>query len=193
MKCPHCNSNIGDDSKFCKECGTNISINKESQPQFTKTLESPAAILGQEKIIAERYEITEKIGEGGMGEVYRAVDLSLDRQVAIKILPAAFAEDAERLARFEREAKLLALLNHTNIAAIYGLEESQGRRFLVLELVEGETLKSKLDRGPIDIEEALDLCRHITEGLEAAHEKGIIHRDLKPGNIMVTPKGEVKA
>ncbi len=192
MKCPQCSSDIGDDSKFCKECGTNITTVGEVQPQFTKTLESPALVLDQGKVLADRYEILEKIGEGGMGEVYLAVDKNLDRQVAVKVLPAAFAEDAERLARFEREAKLLAVLNHPSIAAIYGLEESEGQRFLVLELVEGETLKTKLDRGPMEVEETLDLCRQITEGLEAAHEKGIIHRDLKPGNIMVTPKGEVK-
>ena len=192
MKCPQCSSDIGDDSKFCKECGTDITSAEEAQPLFTETLESPAYVVAQGTVFAERYEILEKIGEGGMGEVYLAVDTNLDRQVAVKVLPAAFAEDAERLARFEREAKLLAVLNHSNIAAIYGLEESEGQRFLVLELVEGETLKAKLDKGPMEIEEALDLCRQITEGLEAAHEKGIIHRDLKPGNIMVTPKGGVK-
>lgn len=192
MKCPQCNSDIGDDSKFCKECGTKIASAEEAPPSFTKTLESPAYVVAQGDVFAERYEILEKIGEGGMGEVYLAVDRNLDRQVAVKILPVAFAEDVERLARFEQEAKLLAVLNHPSIASIYGLEESKGQRFLVLELVEGETLKAKLDKGPIEAEEALDLCHQITEGLEAAHEKGIIHRDLKPGNIMVTLKGEVK-
>ena len=127
-----------------------------------------------------------------MGEVYRAIDKNLGRHIAIKILPAAFAEDKERMARFEREAKLLAVLNHPNIAAIYGLEESEGRRFLVLELTEGETLQARLNRGPLPVEEALETCRELAEGLEAAHEKGIIHRDLKPGNIMITPEGKVK-
>jgi serine/threonine-protein kinase len=127
-----------------------------------------------------------------MGEVYRALDKNLGRPVAIKILPAAFAEDKERMARFEREAKLLAALNHPNIAAIHGLEESEGRRFLVLELAEGETLQARLDRGPLPVDEALETCREVAEGLEAAHEKGIVHRDLKPGNIMRTPEGKVK-
>jgi serine/threonine-protein kinase len=127
-----------------------------------------------------------------MGEVYRAIDKNLGRHIAIKILPAAFAEDKERMARLEREAKLLAVLNHPNIAAIYGLEESEGRRFLVLELTEGETLQARLNRGPLPVEEALETCRELAEGLEAAHEKGIIHRDLKPGNIMITPEGKVK-
>ncbi|OGD27095.1 MAG: hypothetical protein A2028_02050 [Candidatus Aminicenantes bacterium RBG_19FT_COMBO_59_29] len=127
-----------------------------------------------------------------MGEVYRAIDKNLGRPVAIKVLPSAFAEDKERMARFEREAKLLAVLNHPNIAAIHGLEESEGRRFLVLELVEGETLQARLDRGSLPVEEALETCRELAEGLEAAHEKGIVHRDLKPGNIMITPEGKVK-
>jgi serine/threonine-protein kinase len=192
MKCPQCSSDIGDDSKFCKECGANITSEDEARPLLTKTLETPAHDVAQGIVFAGRYEILEKIGEGGMGEVYRALDRSLDRQVAVKILPASFAEDKERLARFEREAKLLAVLNHTNIASIYGLEESDGRRFLILELVEGETLRSKLDRGPLEIEEALDVCRQVAEGLESAHEKGIVHRDLKPGNIMVTPAGTAK-
>jgi len=171
MKCPKCYSDNPDDSNFCKECGTDITSAEEAQALFTKTLESPAYIVAQRTVFAERYEILEKIGEGGMGEVYLALDKNLDRQVAVKVLPAAFDEDVERLARFEREAKLLAVLNHPNIAAIYGLEESKGQRFLVLELVEGETLKTRLDKGPIELEEALDLCHQITEGLEAAHEK----------------------
>jgi Tol biopolymer transport system component len=138
------------------------------------------------------YRIVEKLGAGGMGVVYRADDSHLGRQVAIKVLPDAFTGDPERLARFEREAKLLASLNHPNIAAIYGLEEADGKRFLVLELVEGETLAEGLSRGPLPIEAALGVCRQIAEGVEAAHEKGIIHRDLKPGNVKITPEGKVK-
>ena len=138
------------------------------------------------------YRIVDKLGAGGMGEVYRAEDTVLGRQVAIKVLPDIFAADPERLARFEREAKLLASLNHPNIASIYGLEEADGKRFLVLELVEGQTLAERLHGGPLPLEEALEVCRQITEGLEAAHEKGIIHRDLKPANVKVTPEGKVK-
>ena len=158
----------------------------------TETLESPVHIIAPGTIFAGRYEILEQMGAGGMGEVYRAIDKNLGRHIAIKILPAVFAEDKERMARFEREAKLLAVLNHPNIAAIHGLEESEGRRFLVLELAEGETLQARLNRGPLPIEEALEICRELADGLEAAHEKGIIHRDLKPGNIMITPEGKVK-
>src|SRR5246127_4634193 len=115
-----------------------------------------------------------------MGEVYRAQDTRLCRDVALKVLPEAFARDAERMARFSREAKVLASLNHPNIAAIYGLEESNGVRALVMELVEGSTLAERIAAGPLPLEEALQIARQIAEALEAAHEKGIVHRDLKP-------------
>jgi Tol biopolymer transport system component len=138
------------------------------------------------------YEIAAPLGAGGMGEVYRARDTRLGREVAIKVLPAAFAQDPERLARFEREAKLLASLNHPNIGAIYGLEESGAARYLVLELVDGETLAARLARGPLPVPEALEVCRQVAFGVEAAHESGIVHRDLKPGNVMLTPAGGVK-
>jgi len=138
------------------------------------------------------YEIVAPIGAGGMGEVYRARDTKLDRAVAIKILPEAFAADTERIARFEREAKTLALLNHPNIAHIHGLEESSGIRALVMELVEGQDLAQRISRGPIPVDEALLIAKQIADALEAAHEQGIIHRDLKPANIKVRPDGTVK-
>jgi serine/threonine protein kinase len=143
------------------------------------------------KILAH-YEITSQLGKGGMGEVYQAKDRKLGREVAIKALPEEFARDTDRVARFQREAKLLASLNHPNIAAIYGLEESGGTNFLVLELVEGETLADRIKTGLIPVEESLKLALQIAEALEAAHEKGVIHRDLKPANIKVTPEGKVK-
>ena len=135
------------------------------------------------------YTILSILGRGGMGEVWKALDTKLGREVAIKTLPAQFAEDAESLARFEREARLLASVNHPHIAAIYGLEEFGGTRFLVLELVEGDTLKDRVDRGPISVEESLKLAHQIAGALEAAHDKGVVHRDLKPANIKVTPDG----
>ena len=127
-----------------------------------------------------------------MGEVYRARDAKLGREVAIKVLPGQFSKDRERLARFEREARLLASLNHPNIATLHGFEESNDIRFLVMELVEGETLGERLARGPIPLDEALPLFEQIASGLHAAHEKGVIHRDLKPANIKITPDGVPK-
>src|SRR5713101_4133941 len=138
------------------------------------------------------YEILAPIGAGGMGEVNRARDTKLKRDVALKVLPAAFARDPERMARFQREAELLASLNHPNIAIIHGLVESDGQRALVMELVPGETLGARIKRGAMPESEALPIALQIAEALEAAHEKGVVHRDLKPGNIMITPTGLVK-
>ena len=138
------------------------------------------------------YEVTAQIGEGGMGQVYRATDTKLKRQVAIKILPPSLASDQDRLARFQREAEVLASLNHPNIAAIYGLEDSAGPTALVMELVEGEDLSAHIARGPMPLAECLPIARQIADALEAAHEQGIIHRDLKPANIKVRDDGTVK-
>lgn len=138
------------------------------------------------------YRIQAKIGAGGMGEVYRATDSRLGRDVALKVLPEAFARDAERMVRFEREAKVLASLNHPNIASIYGLEESNGVRALVMELVDGPTLADRIKQGPISLDEALPIAKQIAEALEYAHERGIIHRDLKPSNVKLTTDGQVK-
>ena len=138
------------------------------------------------------YLVQERIGGGGMGEVYRARDTSLGRDVAIKVLPQAFATDADRLARFEREARILASLDHPHIGTIHGIEDSEGVRAIVLALVEGETLADRIARGPIPMGEALEYARQIADALEAAHDKGVIHRDLKPANIKITPAGVVK-
>jgi serine/threonine protein kinase len=141
---------------------------------------TPGARLGP-------YDIVAQLGEGGMGQVYRAHDTRLNRDVALKVLPDAFAHDADRLARFTREAQTLAALNHPHIASIYGLEESDGVRALVMELVEGDDLSQRIARRAIPLDEALPIAKQIAEALEAAHEQGIIHRDLKPANIKVTP------
>src|SRR5437879_1066549 len=146
---------------------------------------SPGARLGS-------YEILSALGAGGMGEVYRARDIQLKREVAIKVLPEAFAQDPDRLARFQREAELLATLNHPNIAHIYGFEESEGVRAFVLELVEGPTIADRMAQGAVPLDQALPIAKQIAEALEAAHEQGIIHRDLKPANIKLRPDGIVK-
>src|SRR5262245_8185032 len=138
------------------------------------------------------YETLSLIGSGGMGEVYRARDVKLNRDVALKVLPEAFTADPDRLARFTREAHVLASLNHPNIAAIYGFEESDGVRALVLELVDGPTLADRIADGRLPIDEALPIAKQIIEGLEAAHERGIVHRDLKPANIKLRPDGTMK-
>ena len=138
------------------------------------------------------YRLLERIGEGGMGVVWKATDTTLGRDVAIKVLPAAFASDPERMARFEREARLLASLNHPHIAAIYGVGHVDGFRFIAMELVEGEDLSQRLARGPMSVLETLEMARELAEALESAHEKGIIHRDLKPANIKLNAQGQVK-
>ena len=146
---------------------------------------SPGTRLGH-------YDVSALIGEGGMGQVWQATDTQLNRQVALKILPDAFADDPDRLARFQREAQVLASLNHPNIAAIHGIEEAEGTRALVLELVEGPTLADRIAQGAIPVDEALPIAKQIAEALEAAHEQGVIHRDLKPANIKVREDGTVK-
>ena len=144
------------------------------------------------------YDITARIGEGGMGQVYRATDTHLKRSVAIKVLPASVAADADRLARFQREAEVLAALNHPNIAHIYGLDRQEARdgqdgtSFIVMELVDGDDLSQRIARGAIPLDEVLPIAKQIAEALEAAHDQGIIHRDLKPANIKVRPDGTVK-
>src|SRR5262245_14150266 len=138
------------------------------------------------------YEITSLLGKGGMGEVYCARDLKLKRDVAIKVLPDEFSRDSERVARFQREAEVVASLNHPHIATIYHIEEAAESQLLVLELVEGETLAERIVRGPIRVDDALALAMQIAEALEAAHERGIIHRDLKPANIKITSEGYLK-
>ncbi len=162
---------------------------------YESSLHTHSGEVGSPTVLGKtlsHYKILEKIGQGGMGEVYRAQDTTLDREVAIKVLPEQFIQDPQRLARFERDAKLLASLNHPNIAVIHSFEYSDDVHFLVLELVPGETLAEKVARGPVPVEEALEVCRQIAEGVEAAHEKGVIHRDLKPANVKVTPEGKVK-
>ena len=148
------------------------------------TIESGRSLL--------HYRIVDKIGEGGMGAVWRGVDTNLDREVAIKVLPDAFARDTERLARFEREARILATLNHSGIAVVHGLHEAEGVRFLAMELAGGEDLSDRIARGAIPLREALDIAMQLAEACEAAHERGVIHRDLKPANIRIDDEGKIK-
>src|SRR5262245_3788221 len=168
--------------------------NREHAPRGRRS--EPVSCYGAAPMNAPQrigaYPIERELGRGGMGIVYLGRDTRLGRPVAIKVLPDVFAADPERLARFEREAKLLASLHHQNIAGIYGLEEANGRRLLVLEYLDGPTLAEHLARGALPLDECLEIGRQIAAALEAAHEAGIIHRDLKPGNIKLTPTGEAK-
>ena len=187
----------GEDAELRRQVETLLSQDEQAGSFLEKPALADAAVTptARGSLVGRQfgpYRILSSLGAGGMGEVYRARDSKLGRDVAIKTLPPEFARDSDRIARFQREAKLLASLNHPNIAAIYGLEESGGTNFLVLELVEGETLADQIKRGPIPVEESLKLALQIAEALEAAHEKGVIHRDLKPANIKVTPDGKVK-
>lgn len=190
IKCLKCQHENPDDTDFCGKCGTKLLAQKDIG--VTKTAETPFPQFPPKTLLADRYEIIEELGKGGMGEVYLAEDINLKRQVAIKVLPQAFSRDKERLARFEREARVLASLNHPNIAAVHGLEKHEDQNLLVMELIEGETLAEHIRKGPLPLKEAIRVCHQIAEGLESAHEKGIIHRDLKPGNIKITPDGKVK-
>ena len=175
-----------------RECGADQSLRQEVESLLAHATENGSTFVGiageamPDEIMPDfiaHYRIASKLGEGGMGAVYRATDTKLGREVAIKVLPAAFAGDSGRMARFQREAKVLASLNHPNIAAIYGVED----RALVMELVEGQDL-----RGPLPLATALNYAAQIAGALDAAHEKGIVHRDLKPANIRITPDGVVK-
>ena len=148
--------------------------------------------LSSQALASASYEVLAPLGAGGMGEVYRARDAKLNRDVALKVLPASVTHDVARVARFRREAQVLASLNHPHIGGIYGLEDADGITALVLELVEGPTLADRIARGPVPLEEALPIATQIAEALEAAHEQGIVHRDLKPANIKVRPDGTVK-
>jgi serine/threonine protein kinase len=139
-----------------------------------------------------QYEILGMLGHGGMGEVYRARDITLKRDVALKALPSVFLRDPERLARFQREAEVLASLDHPNIGQIYGMAESEGGPALVLALIEGPTLQDRIEAGPVPPEEAAAMARQIAEALEFAHDRGVIHRDLKPSNVKITPEGVIK-
>ncbi|HYI92437.1 MAG TPA: protein kinase, partial [Bryobacteraceae bacterium] len=138
------------------------------------------------------YRIVGKLGSGGMGDIYRAEDTRLKRDVAVKVLPETVVDDPQQMVRLEREARTLAAMNHPNIATIYGIEDADGVRALVLELVPGQNLSERLRRGPLPLDEALSICRQIAAGLEAAHERGVIHRDIKPANVMITPDGQAK-
>jgi len=189
IKCPSCHSENPETSRFCAGCGSQLSSPQSHPPVVTETLQTPPRELTTGSVLAGRYEIIEELGRGGMGEVYRARDARLDRSVAIKVLPPQYNADPDRRARFEREARAIAGLTHPHICTLYDVGESEGSTFLAMEHLTGETLASRLEKGPLPLEQALRVATEIADALAAAHRQSIVHRDLKPGNVMLTKTG----
>jgi len=192
MKCPKCQAEILDDSQFCSKCGTPIHPGDKAFLSHTRTILRPIDELVPGKILADKYKIIDVVGKGGMGIVYRAEDTKLQRNVALKFLPPELMQDKEAKERFVLEARSAAALSHPNICTIHEIDEEEGRSFIAMEYVEGQSLRNKIDRGPIDIEEALNIAIQVAKGMEQAHKKGIVHRDIKSANIMVTDSGQAK-
>ena len=190
IQCPKCQSENPDDSKFCKECGAPLKTSKKAS--VTKTFQTPLKGIHKETLIAGKYKIIDKIGEGGMGQVYKAKDMRLDRTVALKFLPSDLTKDPEAKKRFIQEARAAAALDHPNICTVYEVDETESQTFIAMSYIQGQNLKDKLKEGPLDIDKAKDIALQVAEGLKEAHEKGIIHRDIKPANIMLTKKGQAK-
>jgi len=192
MKCPKCQAEILDDSQFCSKCGTPIHPGDKSFLSHTRTILRPIAELAAGTELAEKYKIIDVVGKGGMGIVYKAEDTKLKRNVALKFLPPELTKDKDARDRFVLEAQAAAALSHPNICTIHEIDEEEGKSFIAMEYVEGQSLKNKIDRGPIAIKEAVDIAIQVAEGLEEAHRKEIVHRDIKSANIMIMEKGQVK-
>jgi len=190
MKCPQCNSDIGDDSNFCKKCGTNITPAEEAQPSFTKTLETPVDELTRGALFANRYEIIEELGKGGMGAVYRVEDTKAKEEIALKLIKPEIASDKKTIERFRNELTTARKIRHKNICGMYDLNDEKGTPYITMQYIPGEDLKSFLRRsGHLTISKAVSVAKQICEGLSAAHRLGIVHRDLKPANIMIDDNG----
>jgi len=192
MKCPKCQADISDDSIFCSKCGTPIKPSDEIFISRTRTILRPIEEIRPGTTLAGKYKIIEVLGKGGMGIVYKAEDAKLKRNVALKFLPPELILDEEAKERFVLEAQAAAALSHPNICTIHEIDEERGKSFIAMEYVEGQTLRAKIEKGPLEIDEALNISMQVAEGLEEAHKKGIIHRDIKSANTMVTDKGQAK-
>jgi serine/threonine protein kinase/dienelactone hydrolase len=192
MKCPKCQADISDDSIFCSKCGTPIHPSEEIFVSRTRTILRPIEEIRPGTTLAGKYKIIEILGKGGMGIVYKAEDTKLKRSVALKFLPPELILDKEAKERFVLEAQAAAALSHPNICTIHEIDEEEGKSYISMECVEGQSLRSKIEKGPMEIEESLDIAIQVAEGLEEAHKKGIFHRDIKSANIMVTEKGQAK-
>jgi len=192
MKCPQCQAENADQSKFCAECGSKLAVSGEVLYTKTMTLETGYKVLGKGKIFADKYAIIGEIGQGGMGIIYKAEDINLKRTVALKFLPAEFMRLPEAKERFIREAQSAAALSHPNICTIYEVAEAAGQPYIAMEYIEGQSLRQRVAKGPVNADAVADIAVQVAEGLEAAHQRGIIHRDIKSANIMVTGKGQAK-
>ena len=192
MKCASCQAEVSGDSRFCSKCGSAVRGAAEAKLSFTKTMTTPRPGFATGSLLAGKYQIQAEIGHGGMGIVYRAEDIKLKRPVALKFLPPEWTQDKEARERFLQEARAAAALSHPHICTIYEVDESNQQLFIAMEYIEGEVLRERSRRGPLPLEDALNLTAQAAEGLEAAHQKGIIHRDIKSANIMVTDKGQAK-
>jgi serine/threonine protein kinase len=192
MKCPKCQSEILDDSRFCSKCGMPIHLSDEALLSHTRTILRPIEERTPGTLLAGKYTIVEVVGRGGMGIVYKAEDTKLKRSVALKFLPPELTRDQECKERFVVEAQAAAALGHPNICTIHEINEEEGQSFIAMEYIQGRSLKAKIEKGPLAVEEALDIATQVAEGLDEAHRKGIIHRDIKSANIMVTDKGQAK-
>ena len=192
MECPNCHAENKEDSHFCSNCAMPLGKTGLEQASLTKTLSTPLPVISKDALIAGKYRIVEEIGRGGMGVVYKAEDLKLQRMVALKFLPPNLIDSDELKERFLIEARAAGALSHPNICVIHEVGENEGRSFIAMEFVEGETLRDRVKRGPLRAEEALSLAMQVAAGLEEAHRKRIIHRDIKGANVMVTEKGQAK-
>jgi serine/threonine protein kinase len=192
MKCPKCQSEVLDDSRFCRNCGTPIHPSGEILISQTRTILKPMGELRPGTELAGKYSIEDVVGRGGMGIVYKAEDTKLKRHVALKFLPPELVRDDEARERFVLEARSAAALSHPNICTIHEINEEEGCSFIAMEYVEGQSLKERIKKGPLDTEEAVKVAIQVVEGLEEAHKKGIVHRDIKSANIMITAKGRAK-
>ncbi len=192
LKCPECHSENTDTAKFCSNCATSLAAGEDVQPSITKTLQTPATDLLKKSTFAGRYQLIEELGRGGMGVVYKAEDTKLKRTVALKFLPPELTHIPDVKERFMREAQATAALDHPNICTVYEFDEAEEKTFISMAFIEGQSLKKKMEPGPLELDEALSIAIQVAEGLQEAHKKGVVHRDIKSANIMVTKKDQAK-